>query len=142
MATLVGDGKTADGIWVRISMAADRFSEKYLMLFLCGLPKTFWCSIRKMKLITIGNTKTDGYYLDSRSWNMQTKLLTWVSWVAKISSHRSGIVELREKPVNILGFMYKCFEGLDKHALSTIFKVLVRSHIEYLESVWSPYYAS
>ena len=44
------------------------------------------------------------------------------------------------KANSISGFIQRCFKWLDKQGLSILYKGLGRPHIDYLGSVWSPYY--
>ena len=39
----------------------------------------------------------------------------------------------------MMGIIRRTFEYLDDKCFSTVFKSLVRSHIEYANQVWSPY---
>ena len=43
------------------------------------------------------------------------------------------------KPILMMGIIRRTFEYLDDKCFSTVFKSLVRPHIEYANQVWSPY---
>ena len=43
------------------------------------------------------------------------------------------------KPILLMGIIRRTFKYLDDKCFSTVFKSLVRPHIEYANQVWSPY---
>ena len=50
------------------------------------------------------------------------------------------IKEKINKAYSILGILRRNFEEMDVDSFISLYKVFVRSHLEYAESVWNPHY--
>jgi len=44
------------------------------------------------------------------------------------------------KAYSMLGILRRNFKEMDVESFSSLYKVFVRSHLEYAESVWNPHY--
>ncbi len=125
--TKTGDEQILQGALDALSV----WSRKNLLMF---LPE-------KCKVLTLGNASRVDYYLNGKKLEHVNEILDLGIIVSNDLKPSKQCSRAAKKANSILGFIQRCFKRLDKRGLTILHKGLVRPHIDYLGSVWSPYYA-
>ena len=71
-------------------------------------------------------------------WYLKRRILIGVVFDSNLQfdNHILGKVKTANR---ILGLIKRCFKNLDSNSFLLLYKALVRSHLEYAQTVWSPY---
>ena len=80
---------------------------------------------------------TESETLKIQNVNSENDLGLIVDRGLKFSEHINNRISKANK---ILGLIFKSFTFMDKDMFVTLFKTLVRSHLEYASPTWSPLY--
>ncbi len=100
-------------------------------------------NINKCKHLHIGNNNSNKYYLSDKDRNIfevkqvdqEKDLGVTFDSKLKFSQHVNNQIA---KANRNLGIIFRSFTYLDKESFVTLYKSLVRSHLEYGSCVWSP----
>lgn len=98
-------------------------------------------NVKKCKTMHLGHSNSrlqywlGGNVLDSTS--CEKDLGVWISSDLKLTHH---ITEACKKANRMLGMIKRTIVYKNPHILATLYKSLVRPHLEYCCSAWSPYY--
>ena len=93
---------------------------------------------KKCRAVTLGNASRVDYYLNGEKLEHVNEILDLGIIVSNDLKPSKQCSRAAKKANSILGFIQRCFKRLDKQGLSILYKGLVRPHINYLGSVWSP----
>lgn len=106
------------------------WSEKWLLRF----------HPDKCKYMRIGRTSVEdqGYHMEKQLMRITTEKDVGVIINNKLSC-ADHLVEKVNKANNLVGIIRRTFVSLDSEIFKSLFKALVRPHIEYANQVWSPY---
>ena len=103
-------------------------------------------NITKCILLRIGKSNnypnTNDYYLTLRNITSKLSVVTSVKDLGVIIDDRLNFNEHIHTKINkaysILGIIKRNFKHMDSYTFTKLYKTMVRSHLEYAESVWAP----
>ena len=111
--------------------AINRWSEEWQMLF----------NVDKCKVMHIGKENQNlSYYMDGKQLedvNQEKDLGIIITNDLKPSAH---CTQNYTKANRMLGMIARTFSTRDQHILLSLYKSVVRPHLEYCSPAWSPYY--
>ncbi len=96
---------------------------------------------KKFKVVALGNASKVHYHLNVENLEHVNELLDLGIIVSNTLKPSKQCSRAANKAKSILDFIQRCFKRLDKQGLTILYKGLVRPHMDYLDSVRSPYYA-
>ena len=96
---------------------------------------------KKCKVMHLGHSNPKmNYHIDNEELevvHVEKDLGVWIDDQLKLHDHTANQVKKANK---ILGLIRRSFSTLDKHSFSILYKSLVRTHLEYANSVTNPQY--
>ena len=107
-----------------------------------------WCEgwllkfqTKKCKYMTTGKNRSDsGYKLQDQVLRTAKEKDIGLT-IDDLLSFQSHISENANKASSTFGLLRRCFQFLDKKISISLYKTLVRIHLDYEISIWSPYKA-
>ena len=125
-----------DYLWLQEDLnSMNYWSEKWLLKFHPG----------KCHVLDIGNKDETNRY----EYKIEGKILEYVNQEKDLGvttdrelNFKAHISEKVNKANSIAGVIRRSFIALDEYIFKKLFTALVRPHLEYAQSVWSPYWVA